>query len=128
MIRGWIKLGDMEPQSISDLTSQPARTIQIAYLAGPAPNAKELDKIEVDSPLGKLACTGATGDQEFQRNNVALRVNFEIRLHEKAPFGVVSAVWKFERKTNGQAMGTGTSKLTLAEVNTTALTELPDRN
>jgi hypothetical protein len=52
----------------------------------------------------------------------------ENRLNEKAPFGVVSAVWKFERKQNGQAMGTGTSKLTLADINTTALSELPDRN
>ena len=127
MIRGWIKQGDME-LAISDIKSQPGRMMLVGYLAGPAPNAKELDKTEIDGPLGKLACAGVTGEQEFQRDNGSLSINFENRLHEKAPFGVVSAVWKFERKTNGQVMGTGTSKMTLAEINTTALTELPGKN
>ena len=49
-------------------------------------------------------------------------------LHEKAPFGVVSGTWKFERQVNGQSQGSGTTRLTLTEINQTALTELPDRN
>lgn len=128
MLRGWVKQGDMEPVTVSDPKSLPGRMMLVGYLAGPAPNAKELDKVEVDGPLGKLACAGVTGDQEFQRDNGSLSINFENRLNEKAPFGVVTAVWKFERKTNGQVMGTGSSKMTLAEVNTTALTELPGKN
>ncbi len=128
MLRGWVKQGDMEPVAVSDSKSLPGRMMLVAYLAGPAPNAKDLDKTEIDSPLGKLACSGVTGDQEFQRDNGSLSINMETRLHEKAPFGVVSALWKFERKTNGQVMGTGSSKMTLAEVNTTALTELPGKN
>jgi len=129
MLRGWVKRGDMEPVAVSDSKSLPGRMMLVGYLAGPAPNAKELDKVEVDGPLGKLACSGVTGDQEFQGDNgSSLSINFENRLHEKAPFGVVTAVWKFERKTNGQVMGTGSSKMTLAEVNTTALTELPGKN
>src|SRR5579872_3273558 len=63
MIRGWLKQQDMEPQAISDLRSQQGRMMLIGYLAGPAPNAKEHDKIEIDSPLGKLACVGVTGEQ-----------------------------------------------------------------
>ena len=128
MIRGWVKQQDMEPQAISNLRSQQGRMMLVGYLAGPAPNAKELDKAEIDGPLGKLACAGVTGEQEFQRDNGTLSINFENRLHEKAPFGVVSAVWKFEAKANGQVMRSGTSKMTLAEVNTTALTELPSQN
>jgi hypothetical protein len=128
MIRGWIKQQDMEPMAISDLKSQPGRMMLVGYLAGPAPNAKELDKTEIDGPLGKLSCAGVTGEQEFQRDNGTLSINFENRLHEKAPFGVVGAVWKFEAKTNGQVMRSGTNRMTLAEVNTTALTELPGRN
>jgi hypothetical protein len=127
MIRGWIKQGDME-LAISDIKSQPGRMMLVGYLAGPAPNAKELDKTEIDGLLGKLACAGMTGEQEFQRDNGSLSINFENRLHEKAPFGVVSAMWKFERKNNGQVMGSGTSKMTLAEINTTAFTELPGKN
>jgi hypothetical protein len=128
MIRGWVKRGDMEPEAISDLRSQRGRMMLVGYLAGPAPNAKDLDKTEIDGPLGKQSCAGITGEQEFQRDNGSLSINFENRLHEKAPFGVVSAVWKFEFKTNGQVMGSGTSKMTLAEINTTALTELPGKN
>jgi len=128
MIRGWIKQGDMEPQAISDLKSQPTRMILVGYLAGPAANAKELDGTEIDGPLGKLTCAGVTGDQEFPRDNGTLNINFENRLHAKVPFGVVSALWKWERKTNGQLMGSGTSKLTLAATSTTALSDLPDRN
>jgi hypothetical protein len=127
LIRGWIKQGDMET-AITDLKSQPGRMMLVGYLAGPAPNAKELDETEIDSALGKLKCAGVSGDQEFQRDSGSLSINFENRLHEKAPFGVVSATWKFERKTNGQTMGSGTVKMTLAEVNTTALTELPGKN
>lgn len=128
MIRGWSKQGDMEPVAFSDLKSQAGRLMLVGYLAGPAPNAKDLDKTEIDGPLGKLSCAGVTGEQEFQRDNGSLSINFENRLHEKSPFGVVSAVWKFERKNNGQVMGTGTSKMTVAEVNITALTELPGQN
>ncbi len=127
MIRGWIKRGDME-LAISDIKSPAGRMLLVWYLAPPAPNAKELDKTEIDSPLGKLECLGVTGEQEFQRDNGLLSINFENRLHEKAPFGVVSSVWKFELKNNGQVMGTGTIKMTLAEINTTALTELPGKN
>jgi hypothetical protein len=127
LIRGWIKQGDME-LAISDLKSQPGRMMLIGYLAGPAPNVKELDQAVIDGPLGKLECAGVSGGHEFQRANDTLNINFENRLHDKSPFGVVTAVWKFERKVNGQVMGSGTSKMTLAEINTTALTELPGKN
>ncbi|HLJ10473.1 MAG TPA: hypothetical protein VKU82_04755 [Planctomycetaceae bacterium] len=126
LVRGWVKMGDMEPQPISDLKGPRTRML-IAYLAGPSPNAKELDKVEIDGKLGKLSCAGVSGDQEFQRENGTLAIHFENRLNEKAPFGVVSAVWKFEQSNNGQSRS-GTSKMTLAETNTTALSELPDRN
>jgi len=63
----------------------------------------------------------------FSRGNGSLSVAMENRLNEKAPFGVVSAVWKFENKRDGQVRS-GTSKLTQADINTTALSELPDRN
>lgn len=128
MVRGWVKQGDREPQEIKDTKSLPGRMMLAAYLAGPPPNLSELDKAEIDGKFGKLACAGVTGNQEFQRDNGTLKVDFENRLHEKAPFGVVSAVWKFERQMNGQTMGSGTTRLALADVNTTALTELPDRN
>src|SRR5258707_7819560 len=61
MLRGWVKQGDMEPQAVSDVKSLPGRMMLVAYLAGPALNAKELDKTEIDRPLGKLNCDGGAG-------------------------------------------------------------------
>jgi hypothetical protein len=127
LIRGWIKRGDNEPQAVTDLKGPQTRLL-VAYLAGPAPNSRDLDKTEIDGKLGKLTCRGIAADYEFVGDNGSLGVAMENRLNEKAPFGVVSAVWKFERKQNGQVMGSGTSKLTLADTSTTALSELPDRN
>lgn len=129
LVRGWVKQGDSEPQEIRDIKTGQGRMMLVGYLAGPPNNPGELAKLDIETPaLGKVSCAGVTGDQEFQRDNGSLAIRFETRLNEKAPFGVVSAVWNFERKTNGQVMGSGTSKMTLAEINTTALSELPDRN
>jgi hypothetical protein len=128
MIRGWIKLGDRDAQEFKEFDSQPGRDVLLGYLAGPSPNAKELDKSEVDGPLGKLACIGVTGDKDIQYGDRTMTIYFENRLHEKAPFGIVSAVWKMVVKNNGKVMGSGTSKMTLAETSTTAVTELPGKN
>lgn len=127
LIRGWIKQGENEPQPVTDLKGPQARLL-VAYLAGPPQNQRDLDQTEIDGKLGKLSCRGVAGDYEFVGDNGSLSVTMENRLNEKAPFGVVSAVWKFERKQNGQVMGSGTSKLTLIDISTTALSELPDRN
>jgi hypothetical protein len=127
LIRGWAKQGNDEPQAIKELSFPRARGLP-GYLAGPAPNALELDAVEVDGKLGKLSCKGISGDLEFVRENGTVRTHFENRLHEKSPFGVVSAGWKTERTTNGQTMGGRTMKLTLVDINLNALSELADKN
>ena len=129
LIRGWVKEADMPPQEFKDLKAPGALSVA-AFLAGPPKNAGELDKIEIDNAkLGKLSCAGVTGDQEIDGpNGTQIGINVENRLHEKAPYGLVVANWKFELKSNGQVAVAGTFKLTLAEMNTTALSELPDRN
>ena len=129
MIRGWIKEGDMPPQEIKDLKDPRALSVA-AFLAGPPKNAVEIDKIEIDNAkLGKVSCAGVTGDQEIDGpGGTQIVINAENRLHEKAPFGLVVANWKFELKSNGQVAIAGTFKLTLSDTSTTALTELPDKN
>lgn len=129
LIRAWVKEGDMPAVEIKDLKDP--RTIAVAvFLAGPAKNPGELEKVEIDSPkLGKISSAGATGEQEVDGpGGTQVGINMENRLHEKAPFGLVTANWKFELKANGQVALNGTFKLTLADVNTTALSELPDKN
>jgi hypothetical protein len=127
IVRGWSKFGDNDVQELRD-TAGPRGRLLPFYLAGPAAVTTDLDPIEVESKLGKLPCKGVSGEQEFQRDNGSVGIKFENRLHEKAPFGLVSARWQIERRVNGQSMGQRTIKLVLADVNTTALSELPDRN
>lgn len=126
LIRVWLKDGDAEAQEIKDFKALELLATR-AFLAGPLKNPGELEKIEIDGKLGKLPCAGATGDQEFEFGTATLGINYENRLHEKSPFGVVAANWKIEIKNNGQALGTGTFKLTLTDTSNTALTELPDK-
>ncbi len=126
VMRAWLKEGDAEAHEVTDFKSVeflPMRT----FLAGPLQNSGELEKIEIDGKLGKLQCAGVTGMQTFEFETLVLTINCENRLHVKAPFGVVAADWKFDVKNNGQALASGTFKLTLTEVNNTALSELPDK-
>lgn len=129
LIRAWVKEGDMPAQEIKDL-KDPRALAAAAFLTGPGKNPGELEKVEIDnSKLGKISSTGVSGDQELEGpGGTQLVINLENRLHEKAPFGLVTANWKFELKANGQAVVQGTFKLTLADVNTTALSDLPDKN
>ncbi|MGE5193891.1 MAG: hypothetical protein ACM3U2_15455 [Deltaproteobacteria bacterium] len=126
MIRAWIKDAETEVVEIRDIKAPQAALLR-AFLAGPPRNPGELEMIEIDGKLGKLECAGATGEMETESDIGTIVINVENRLHEKAPFGLVSAVWKFEIKNNGQVAVAGTFKLTLADTGATALTELPDR-
>jgi len=129
MIRGWFKEGDMPAQEFKDLKDPRAVSVA-AFLAGPPKNAAELDKIEIDNrKLGKVSCAGVSGDQETDGpGGTQIVIGMENRLNDMAPFGLVVANWKFELKNNGQAAVAGTFKLTLSDINTTALSELPDKN
>jgi hypothetical protein len=129
MIQAWVVEGDMPAMEFKDLKDP--RTLAIAaFLAGPPKNPGELEKAEIDNPkLGKVQCAGVTGDYELD-GPVGLQVPLKIddRLHKDSPFGLVTANWTFELKVNGQTPVQGTFKLSLTDVNTTALTELPDKN
>jgi hypothetical protein len=126
MIRGWVKVGDNEAQEIKDLKAPPALPLRV-FLAGPPKDPGDLDEAEIDGKLGKLGCAGVTGENEFELEDSTVGIRFENRLHEKAPFGLVTGNWKFEFKNNGQVALSGTFKLTLVDTSTTALSDLPDR-
>src|SRR5262245_43319203 len=126
VVRGWLKEDNAEPFEIKDLKAPQAVALR-AFLAGPLKNAGELEKKEIDGKLGKLECPGATGDVEIESDIGTITINLENRLHDKAPFGLVTAVWKFELKNNGQALVAGTFTLTPTDTSTTALSDLPDK-
>lgn len=127
-VRTWLKIDNNEVVEVKDFKDPQAMALN-AFLAGPPKNPGELEKVEVDGKLGKLECAGVTGDTEFEGpGGLTIAIHVENRLNEKAPFGLVNANWKFEVKNGGQTFLTGTFKLTPADTNTTALSELPDKN
>jgi len=126
VVRGWFKQGTGEVQELNDL-KQLHNGPLLAFLSGPFKDAKELEKIEVDGILGKLACAGQTGRNDAAQDNVMATSEFENRLHEKAPFGLVTSNIKIEVRKNGQLQEIVNISLKLTDVGTTALSELPDR-
>ena len=85
-----------------------------------------LEKTEIDGKLGKLQCPGVRGETSLKQGGSTFDLKFESRLHEKAPFGIVTSTWEFERKNNGQVGESGRFKLTLTDTQTSAVSELPD--
>jgi hypothetical protein len=125
VIRNWYQAGKEQPVDSKEMAG---RGVAVPFLAGPSKDGKDVDAVEVECKLGKLVCSGATGSVETEINKTPVPLQFETRLNEKAPFGVVTSVWKYEIKKDGQIEATGTTKLTLAEVDSTAVSELPDKS
>jgi hypothetical protein len=125
--KAWLKQGDREPKEIKEAAGNDAGPLP-AFLAGPLNNQQKLEAIEVDSVLGKLQCAGVTGDLELDEGNNKVRIEFENRLSDKAPFGVVTSTMKFNVTRDGQQRDGGTLKLKAAEIKKDAKSELPDLN
>lgn len=96
------------------------------YLGGPAADARPLEPEVVECKLGKFKCAGVAGslDASTLPNSGNVQVQpptFEIRLHEKAPFGVVSyTIRAIEPSGNRVEV-----KATLEDFGRTAVSRLP---
>jgi hypothetical protein len=75
-----------------------------------------------------LQCVGAIGEFEIKGRAGTVVVSFENRLHPKAPFGVVTAIWKLVETRDGDVFDRSAIRLTLSDVGTTARSEMPDQN
>ena len=123
MVRGWIRMSaDGEAVQLTDSNKGPLP----GFLAGPLKDYKPLEAMEIESSLGKLKCEGATGYVEFKDNVGDNKIDFENRLHEKAPFGVVSSTMNVTVRRNGEVRESIKMVLTLSKTGTGAKTELPD--
>jgi len=71
-------------------------------------------------------CEGVNGWTEFQEGDLHSKVTFDTRLHEKAPFGVVSCRMQFELKREGKLLQTVDATLKLTDHGKDAKTVLPD--
>ena len=126
VLRAWRKLGDGKPQT----TEEPN-----PILAGPAKDAKHLDKLAVESKLGKLACEGVVGSIEIQAPDATkIRCLMETRLHPDAPFGLVTSHWavtfmstdKSKEGARATEVGTMEMNLKLIDFGDKAVSEMPD--
>ena len=95
IVKGWLKFGDQEPQEMKDAHSEQAGPVP-AFLSGPLDDVKQLDKKTIDTKLGKLECAGLTARKDYAQGDAKTNVKFETRLHDKAPFGVVSSTLHYQ--------------------------------
>jgi len=121
VVRGWAKYDDEAVER-----AVPVHGRWPAYLAGPLRDERKLEKQLVESKLGALECEGVTGWMEYEEGDVHMKVTFETRLHEKAPFGVVSSRMTFEMTRDGKVLQTVDATLKLTDFGTDAETALPD--
>ena len=126
VVKAWQKQGAGEARELKDPYSSNAGPLP-AFLSGPLKDPKELDKELVESKLGKLQCAGLTGRAEFKQGQTDAKVTFHTRLHEKAPFGVVTCRMVYTGEREGQPPRSVTVTLKLTEVGDKATSKLPDR-
>jgi hypothetical protein len=120
VVRGWVRFADSEPREIDSSSRVGSAAL---FLSGPLNETKKLDKEEIDSKLGKLACEGVSGKTEYMGRFGTTRASMQLRLNEKAPFGVVQARVESETERDGQVRRS-TTTYKLAEVGTGATSAL----
>jgi hypothetical protein len=121
VVRGWAKFKN---EAVG--RAVPVHGRWPAYLAGPLQGEKKLDQQLVESKLGALRCAGVTGWIQYQEGDLHTKVTFETRLHEGAPFGVVSGRMQFEVKRDGKVQQTIDATAKLIDFGKGAKTALPD--
>lgn len=124
LVKGWIKEGDDEPRELKDPNSEHTGPLP-AFLSGPLKDVKELDKKTIDTKLGKLECDGITANNVYKQGEATTTVQFETRLHDKAPFGVVTSKMQYDSK-HGDNEEKGTLALNLDDIGQDAKSSLPD--
>jgi hypothetical protein len=133
VVKWWMKhsmVADGTPQQVKDLKGQGAVYVTRArpMLHGPFQMPEKLDKVPVESKLGKLECEGLVAREKTDdtQSKVSYDSKYTIRLHPDAPFGVVT--WQHEMKglRDGQPQRTVNLELKLADYGKNAKSALPD--
>ena len=93
------------------------------FLHKPFDNPQKLEKTLVESKLGKTECEGVKAMETVR----GMKITYEIRLHDKAPFGVVTHHSIVEIKQN-EGTAVLSTKLTLSDFGTDAQSALPNSN
>ncbi|QDT46378.1 hypothetical protein Pan258_03970 [Symmachiella dynata] len=115
-------------KQIEDLSGQNARYLQKfrPFLHGPFEKVQKLDKVPVDSKLGKVDCDGYSASEEVEMGTILMNSQYTIRLHKSAPFGVVTWEAETEVSQEGQPLGTMITQLKLSDFGKDAKSAIPD--
>jgi hypothetical protein len=121
----WHKQGDGAAREVDNVKGRRGAPLHF-FLSGPLKNAKSLKPEIVESKLGKLSCKGTSGRLEFRPNDRNSVADIETRLHEKAPFGVVTSKIKAKAFVDSRRLANITMTFKLIDVGKNAKSELPD--
>jgi len=128
VIRAWAQSGQSKgkPRELKDannIDEGPSPLI----LAGPLKDPQQLDKVEIESKLGKLMCAGESGTVEFKmKRGGTMKGTLESRLHPDAPFGVVASKWTLQIQEEKSPAMTMVWDFKLADFGEKAKSELRD--
>jgi hypothetical protein len=137
ILRGWQKKSfrgkESPPRELNLFHAKPYAGFASVFLLGPPENLEKLGEKVVESKLGKLPCKGFKGTQhvEFPAPDGSFEapLETEVRLHEKAPFGVVTfQFFTYEPGAGGQLGDRIKGTLTLNDFGTGAQSALPEKN
>jgi hypothetical protein len=100
----------------------------VDYFHGPFKKPQVLESAVVESKLGKRECDGIRASDRvvYRFAKGIAETQYTIRLHNEAPFGVVT--WEAEMKIEdgGKTVGTMTTKLRLSDLGKDAKTAIPE--
>jgi len=130
--KGWLKISSEfggNPQPIKDLSAERLRRYNLFRidLYGAFKTPKTLDKVIVESKLGKLECEGVTSQEKWSINpSIIYDFTYVIRLHETAPFGVVSHETTRATERDGIPGGAMIGTLKLVDFGKDAKSAIPE--
>jgi hypothetical protein len=134
VVKAWSRhpaLNGGEPQEITDLTGEQARPIRALtdmFFGMPA-EVRMLPEETIETRgLGKLKCPGVAARYVLTRDKFESTFDYQVRLHDKAPFGVVTLSSASIHKEGGVTkVPSYLTVLRLADFGTDATSELPDK-
>ena len=115
----------MSIAKVIEISAESENSFEDAITTGLEKAAKTVDNIESAWIKDQIvSCENGA----VSRYRVHMKVTFETRLHEKAPFGVVSCRMQFEMKRDGKVLQTVDGTAKLIDFGKDAKTTLPDHN
>jgi hypothetical protein len=120
--KGWLKFANGNTRELNLPIGGELLVILSWYFPGPLEGTKKLEKELVASKFGELECEGISGRTTVLEN---FHYNYDVRLHKKAPFGVVSCHSDMELKRDGKVQWTQSTTLKLADFGNEAESALP---